>query len=164
MDDRRRARTSERFEQRCAYCDVHEDDAGATLTIDHHRPRAHDGDDEDDNLVYACPRCNDHKGSYWHEHDPPHVRLLHPLRDALADHLREEEDGRVLGITEEGIFFIRRLQLNRTQLVAYRRGLRARQKLREELAAALQLVHALEHRMNALDASIDDATDDLERD
>ncbi len=75
----------------------------------------------------------------------------------------EPEDGRVLGITEEGTFFIRRLRLNRTQLVAYRRGLRARQKLREELAAALELVHALEHRMNALDASIDAATDDLER-
>ncbi len=77
--------------------------------------------------------------------------------------MREEEDGRVLGITEEGTFFIQRLQLNRTQLVAYRRGLRARQKLREELAAALELVRALEQRMNALDASIDAATDDLER-
>jgi hypothetical protein len=159
----RRERARERFARRCAYCGVHEDDAGATLTLDHHRPRIHDGDDEGDNLVYACPRCNEHKGSYWHERDPPHVRLLHPGRDALAEHLREDDDGQMVGITAEGAFFVARLQLNRAQLVAYRQGLHLRQRLREELTAAREHVPALERRMNALDAVILAATDDLER-
>ncbi len=164
MDDRLRARARERFAQRCAYCGVHEDDAGATLTVDHHRPRACGGDDESDNLVYACARCNEHKGSYWHERDPPHVRLLHPGRDNLEAHLREDNDGRIAGVTPEGQFFVHRLQLNRPQLVAYRGALRARQKLREELTAAREQVRALEHRMNELGTAIDAAADDLEGD
>jgi hypothetical protein len=164
VDGLRRERARERFARRCAYCGVHEEDAGATLTIDHHQPRVHDGGDEDDNLVYACARCNEHKGSYWHQTDPPHVRLLHPGRDAIAAHLREDDDGRMLGTTTEGAFFVRKLRLNRPQLMAYRRGLRESQRLHEELAAALARVDALERRMNALDGAIEAATEDLERD
>jgi hypothetical protein len=161
LDDHLRARARERFAQRCAYCGVHEDDVGATLTVDHHRPRIRGGDEQSDNLVYACVRCNEHKGSYWHEHDPPHVRLLHPGRDSLPAHLREDDERRIIGVTPEGQFFVHRLRLNRPQLIAYRDGLRARERLREELAAALDHVRALEHRMNELGTVIDAAADDL---
>lgn len=164
MEERVRERVRERFARRCAYCGIHEDDAGATLTVDHHRPRACGGDDEDDNLVYACARCNDHKGVYWHEKHPPHVRLLHPGRDEVGAHLREGEDGRMIAITPEGQFFVRRLQLNRPQLVAYRSGRRATQKLREELAVALDHVRALEQRVNELGMAIDTAADRIEGD
>jgi hypothetical protein len=164
VDDRARERARERYGRRCAYCGVHEDDAGATLTLDHHRPRIHDGGEESENLVYACPRCNEHKGSYWHERDPPHVRLLHPGRDDLAAHVREDDDGRAVGITPERAFFIHRLQLNRAQLIAYRDGLRLRQTLRDELAAALDRVRALERRMTEQDTAIAVAADDLEGD
>jgi hypothetical protein len=77
----------------CGYCGVREDDAGAELTIDHYRPRSYGGAaaDDDENLVYCCSKCNAHKGAYWHETDPPHIRLLHPLHDNMAAHLLEAE-------------------------------------------------------------------------
>jgi len=164
VDDQLRERARERFAGRCAYCGVHEDDAGATLTVDHHRPRSRDGDEQSDNLVYACARCNEHKGSYWHEHDPPHVRLLHPARDDLAAHLREDDDGRIVALTSEGQFFIQRLRLNRPQLIAHRVGLGERRKLRAELAAVLEHARALEQRVNELGTDIDVAADELEND
>jgi hypothetical protein len=103
-------------------------------------------------------------GSYWHEHDPPHVRLLHPKHDDLAVHLREDDEGRIVGTTLEGEFFVHRLHLNRPQLIAYRRGLRERRLLREELAAAHDHMRALERRMEELSSAIDAAADDIERD
>jgi hypothetical protein len=164
LDALLRASTRERFGGRCGYCGVHEDDAGATLTVDHYRPRARRGDEQTDNLVYACVRCNEHKGSYWYEEDPPHTRLLHPGHDDLSAHLDEAVDGRMVGKTSEGRFFVHRLQLNRPQLVAYRCGLHIRQELSEELAAALARVTMLEQRMEELSAAIDVAADTIERD
>lgn len=46
----------------CGYCGVHEDNAGATLTIDHHRPRAYGGNDDDVNIIYCCPSAMPIKG------------------------------------------------------------------------------------------------------
>src|SRR5262249_50216332 len=150
--------------RRCGYCGVHEDDTGATLTLDHHQPRAHGGDDQSDNLVYACSRCNDHKGSYWHADTPPHVCLLHPGRDDLGAHLREDDDGSIAGTPREGAFFVARLHLNRPQLVAYRRAIRERRELSEQLASALDHMRALERRMNELGAEIDASVDEIEQD
>ncbi len=101
----------ERFNARCGYCGVHEDDAGATLTIDHHRPLARRGTDDATNLVYCCARCNEHKGGYWRERDPPYIRLLHPGHDDLTQHLCVMDDCRVAGVTVEGEFFVKRLRL-----------------------------------------------------
>lgn len=78
-------RLRDRFGGRCGYCGVLDEDTGATLTTDQHRPRSHGGDDEEINLVYCCPRCNDHKGSYWHEVDPPGIPLLHPSDNGARD-------------------------------------------------------------------------------
>jgi 5-methylcytosine-specific restriction endonuclease McrA len=60
---------------------INEIDAGSELEIDHFHPIMHGGDDEWDNLVYACPACNRNKASYWPSPDtPPHMLLLHPPR------------------------------------------------------------------------------------
>ncbi len=153
----------ERFAGRCAYCGVHENSVGATLTVDHHRPRARGGLDESENLVYACPRCNEHKGSYWHEIDPPHVQLLNPGRDDLSLHVREIEDGRLVGVTSDGVFFIDKLRLNRAPLVA----LRVRAKLiavrAAELDDARQRVRALEQRISELRAAVESTGDAIQR-
>jgi hypothetical protein len=163
MQDRLREQTRERFARRCAYCGVHEDDVGATLTVDHHRPRARGGADDIDNLVYACPRCNDHKGAYWHEKDPPHVPLLHPGRDDMAKHLREENGGRMIATSPAGQFFLDRLSLNRPPLVAYRRAAHDRRELHEQLENSMRRARELERRVNDLGRTIDAAADDLER-
>lgn len=163
MGDELRAQIRERFRARCAYCEVHEDAVGATLTVDHHRPRAHGGTDEVENLVYCCSRCNEHKGAYWYEHDPPHVRLLHPGQDDLAQHLCESDDGQVAGLTAEGEFFAQRLRLNRPQLVAYRRARRVEGKLTAELTASRLRVEELERAVVDLRAALESIADEIER-
>ena len=52
------------YGQRCGYCGITETDAGGELTIDHYRPVAAGGNDSDDNLVYACFRCNQYCGRF----------------------------------------------------------------------------------------------------
>ena len=56
MDEQRREKVRERYNAKCGYCEVHETDTGATLTIDHHRPLAYGGTENDENLVYCCPQ------------------------------------------------------------------------------------------------------------
>jgi hypothetical protein len=82
----------------------------------------------------------------------------------LDDQLDEGADGRLVGKTPEGLFFLHRLKLNRPPLVAHRRGLRVRQELATELAVALTRVSLLERRMEELSAAIDIAADTIERD
>lgn len=144
MADSLRAQVRDLYNARCSYCGVHEDAAGATLTVDHHRPRAQGGTDDLENLLYSCVRCNEHKGTYWHERDPPHVRLLHPGQDYLDDHLEERPDARIVGLTREGEFFIRRLRLNRPQLVAYRRWRLLELRMMAELTATYRHAEELE--------------------
>jgi hypothetical protein len=111
--------------------------------------------------VYACPRCNEHKGSYWHD-DPPHVRLLHPGVEDLTLHLRQGEDGRLAGVTPEGAFFIEKLRLNRAPLVAHRLRVRAGAARDAELDAARERVRNLEGRIADLRATVE-LTGDLIR-
>ena len=156
-------RVSQRYAGRCGYCGVAEEDVGATLTEDHHRPRIRGGSDADENIVYCCPRCNEHKGSYWHETNPPHIPLLHPLRDDLTAHLFERGDGRLDGLTPEGIFFIERLRLNRPPLVGYRFRQRSHIELRTEVLSLRQRIADLQQRMADLDSALDGAAREIDR-
>src|SRR5436190_20892321 len=111
--DREALRT--RYGLRCGYCDTHENEAGAELTVDHFQPRSQGGTDDPDNLVYCCHACNEFKADHCRPDSPR--RLLHPQRDELLIHLRLAEDGTWVGLTETGVFHIRRLRLNRPALV-----------------------------------------------
>lgn len=98
-----------RYGFRCGYCGVSEADSGGELTVDHHRPVSAKGGDEDENLVYACVRCNLYKSDFFPTaEDFAHGwRVLHPLRDDLAAHLREDPAShRLLALTEMGRFHI----------------------------------------------------------
>ena len=53
------------------------------------------------------------------------------MRDNLAKHVREGDDGRLVPLTETGHFHIERLQLNRPQLVLQRQRNRELQALRQ---------------------------------
>ena len=117
----KRAIVRQAFGYRCAYCGVHENEVGSELELDHFHPRAAGGANELDNLVYCCPACNRIKGDFWPVH-PTANRLLHPLRDVLADHIREEADGHLFALTETGAFHVERLRLNRPPLIAQRQA------------------------------------------
>jgi 5-methylcytosine-specific restriction endonuclease McrA len=100
----------QRYTFRCGYCGVSEAEVGGELTVDHFRPVAAGGDDSDENLVYACARCNQYKGALLPDAtELTHGRrLLHPLQDDCAEHLREDEaTGRLEGLTATGRFHIR---------------------------------------------------------
>jgi hypothetical protein len=130
-----------RYGGRCGYCGVSEENTGGEQTVDHHIPVTAGGDDGDDNLVYACFRCNLFKADF-HPTDADRAKghvLLHPLRDNVQDHLRlDESTGRLEPITETGRFHIALLHLNRPALVAYRLRQRHMKMLeeREELLEA----------------------------
>ena len=144
-----------RYQYACGYCGVTEVDVGGGLTVDHHRPRSAGGGDDEDNLVYACARCNQYKGDFWPASDgvAPQQRVLHPQLDDLAVHLVEDErTGHLQGLSETGRFHITLLRLNRPQLVAHRlarklqRILGEKQHLLEQQNADLgKTIEAQEH-------------------
>jgi len=142
----------QRFQFRCGYCGVSEREVGAKLTVDHFQPRSQGGLDEPGNWVYCCHACNEFKGNCW-QPSSPH-RILHPLRDDLATHLVEQDDGTLHALSETGTFHIETLHLNRLQLVAYRcerRRLEAAQQTRGRLLERLQ---NLEEQLKSLTAQL----------
>lgn len=113
-----RQSVSRRYAFRCGYCGIRENDLGSELTLDHFQPRAHGGNNDLDNLVYCCHPCNEFKSDYWQTE--PNSCLLHPLLDTMAEHVREQEDGTLVALTERGENHIQQLHLNRPRLIAHR--------------------------------------------
>lgn len=113
----------ERFEYSCGYCGVSEIDSGGELTIDHFVPVSAGGSDNEENLVYACFRCNVYKTDFspTEAHIAAEQRVLHPLRDPLDSHYSLDTDtGELAALTPTGTFHISLLQLNRPQLKSLR--------------------------------------------
>lgn len=140
---------------RCGYCGAHEDEVGCELEVDHFIPRAAGGGDDISNLVYCCPACNRIKSDF--SSVDAIRRLLHPLQDDLSTHLPENDDGRLVALTEIGAFHIKRLRLNRPQLIAARlnrlENLRMRQEiveLREQLNQANERVDEIEEELQRI--------------
>ena len=141
----------------CGYCGVSETDAGGELTIDHFRPVSAGGDDSDENLIYACVRCNQHKGALLPETTDfaQERRLLHPLRDDFAAHIWEDEiTGRLEGLTATGRFHIEALRLNRPALIVNRQRRNLTALLEARLAQALAENAALSERLARRDLYI----------
>ncbi len=109
----------ERAHFACEYCGVSEIDTGGELTIDHYRPQRHAGADTEDNLLYACQRCNLYKGDYWPSDDPEPM-LWNPRREPRDSNMLALADGSLYPLTATGSFTIQRLRLNRPPLVAHR--------------------------------------------
>lgn len=163
IDASQRERTRQRYAYSCGYCGVHESDVGATLTVDHHHPIAHGGANDDENLVYCCHRCNEHKGVYWHEVQVPYIRLLHPFEDNLTLHLREQPNSQFIGKTSEGRFYIQRLRLNRPQLIAYRHRKSMDQKRQDEIKSLRQQIHNLQQELVQLNSSLQEILTEINR-
>lgn len=118
--------------------------------MDHFRPVSAGGDHSDENLVYACVRCNQYKGALLPEATDvaQERRLLHPLRDDLPAHIREDEStGRLEGLTAAGRFHIVALRLNRPALIVHRQRRYLAVLLEARLEQALTENKVLRERM-----------------
>jgi 5-methylcytosine-specific restriction endonuclease McrA len=58
-----RQQIAERAGYRCEYCRVREEDSFLPFEIDHIVSLKHGGGNEDGNLAFACPHCNQYKGT-----------------------------------------------------------------------------------------------------
>ncbi|MCB0108495.1 MAG: HNH endonuclease [Caldilineaceae bacterium] len=119
----------------CGYCGTTETTSGGEMTVDHYMPRAVGGDDELDNLVYACWKCNQYKHDFWPSQDDiaHQRRILHPLLDDLAVHLhKNEQTGQLEALSETGHFHITTLRLNRPQLIRHRLSQQLQKMLQEK--------------------------------
>jgi hypothetical protein len=114
---------AERARQSCEYCLLHEDDAYFSHQIDHIISRKHGGLSEEDNLAYACLRCNAWKGSDIGSLDyrtGEVVALFHPRRQKWSMHFALR--GFVIEpLTPHGEVTASLLKLNMDKRVAERR-------------------------------------------
>ncbi len=120
-----RQKLRERARFACEYCEVSEIETGGELTVDHFKPLSKNGDDEAENLVYCCFRCNLYKGDYCAEDK----QLFNPRTDKRDEHFWLSESGKLFALTETGEFTIKLLRLNRQPLITKRE--QAFQKLEE---------------------------------
>lgn len=138
----------------CEFCGITETDAGNRLTIDHFHPGRYGGDDNSDNLIYACFPCNQYKKDYW-PNTPEAISLWNPRQEAFTHHFLELNDGTLTSLTPVGTFTIRRLRLNRHQLVQHRLHKRQQQEIvrvlqqyREQVGLLEQLNQELSRQIN----------------
>lgn len=141
-----------RFGFACGYCGVNEASAGAELTVDHFRPLSRGGTDDLENLVYACPACNQFKGDYWFAEGDS--ALLHPLTSDFSEHSVERNDVTLAARSLRGLRHIEVLHLNRPELIAYRLAVRARTEERRLIDALEQALSEAETRLEALERQL----------
>jgi hypothetical protein len=120
----------------CEFCGVSEINSGNPLTIDHFCPRSKGGSDDLENLIYACPACNQYKQDYWPRTGTAST-LWNPRQEPASQHFLEQADGQLTPLTATGEFTINRLRLNRSQLVAARQQ-RNQQQQAERLLQSYQ--------------------------
>lgn len=156
----------QRYNFCCGYCGVSETDAGGDLTVDHFHPASAGGSDQIDNLVYACVRCNQYKGVLLPEATDmaQERRLLHPLRDTMRAHIREDEPtSRLAALTPTGAFHITSLRLNRPALIANRQRRHLVALLQARLEQALSENQDMQDRMDRRDRYVITLEERLDR-
>jgi HNH endonuclease len=141
-----REQVRQRAQYACEFCGVTEIDVGGMLTIDHFQPRTKAGSDTLENLVYACIACNQYKQDYWPRTEIAPI-LWNPRQESASQHFVEQEDGQLTALTPIGVFTIKRLRLNRSQLIAARQK-RQQQLQVERLLRRYQELTVLQSRIN----------------
>jgi HNH endonuclease len=141
-----REQVRRRAQYACEFCGTTEIDAGGMLTIDHFQPRAKAGSDTLENLSYACIACNQYKQDYWPQAETAPA-LWNPRQESASQHFVEQEDGQLTALTPTGTFTIKRLRLNRSQLIAARQR-RQQQSQVERLLQRYQELMTVQAQIN----------------
>jgi hypothetical protein len=120
----------------CEYCRFPEAEGNLPYTLDHIVARQHLGTDAADNLAFACPFCNLHKGTNLTGIDPDTgtvVRLFNPRADPWSTHFRWD-NFTIVPLTPTGRATVVVLALNHERQLARRRELlKSGWLLREDL-------------------------------
>lgn len=115
------------FNDRCGYCDAHDDVLWARghYHIDHFAPHSKFPDLKAtyENLVYSCPFCNRAKSNKWHGddamvHNDGLRGFVDPCSADFDEHLSRSEEGRIVALTDLGrhVLIELKLQLARHQM------------------------------------------------
>lgn len=117
-----RLKVIERADFRCEYCKIHQDDMFISFEIDHIVAQKHGGGDEIENLAYACPHCNQHKGTdmvtFIDDYNDV-VRLFNPRIDDWKEHF-ESIAGEIYSESKIGKATIKLLKMNDVDLIILR--------------------------------------------
>ena len=95
---------SERAQEKCEYCGLHQNVSICLHEVDHIIARKHGGQTAAENLALACLPCNRHKDSDLTTFDPVSneiVALFNPRSQTWADHF-SLESAHIVGITATG--------------------------------------------------------------
>lgn len=121
-----RQQVIERAKYRCEYCLIPEQFLATYFHVDHVRSLKHGGNSDFDNLVYACPHCNQHKGSdvgtFADDDGEILIRFFNPRRDTWINHF-EAVEGEIVAISAIGQATVTILNFNQPERLILRREL-----------------------------------------
>ena len=118
-----RKEVANRANQKCEYCLMPEEFSFLPFHIDHIVSQKHGGGNEIENLAYACPHCNQNKGSdltTFLENYQDLERLFNPRLDQWKDHF-EAIEGEIQANTRIGQATLKLLRLNEPERLTIRR-------------------------------------------
>jgi 5-methylcytosine-specific restriction endonuclease McrA len=105
---------------RCEYCQIHSDDMFLSFEIDHVIPIKHGGTNAIENLAFACPHCNQHKGSdFATVLGDEIVRLFNPRIDQWSKHF-ETANGEIFPKSRIGEASLKIFRFNQPDLLILR--------------------------------------------
>jgi len=121
-----RRQIAERAGFRCEYCLVPERFLATVFHVDHVRSLKHGGSTTFHNLAYACPHCNQNKGSdvatFVDEEGEETIRIYNPRKDNWQNHF-EQDQGMILAKTPIGKATIGLLEMNQPDRLIFRQAL-----------------------------------------
>ena len=121
IPDKIRDFVAKRANFRCEYCQIHNSDMFLAFEIDHIIPIKHEGKNDIENLAYACPHCNQHKGTDFATITKGDIiPLYNPRKELWQDHF-ETENGEIIPKTQIGEATIKIFKFNKPDLLILRR-------------------------------------------
>ncbi len=129
MNARQKADVKAQAHGCCEYCWSQEEYSPDPFSVEHIIPLSRGGNDDLDNLAFACQGCNNRKYVNTQAIDPSSgelASLFHPRQDHWSAHFAWNDDYTLMiGVSATGRATVARLDLNRKGLVNLRRVLRA---------------------------------------
>lgn len=100
-----RKQTAERANHSCEYCLIPEQVSFFSYQIEHIISLKHKGSSDFENLAFACPICNRHKGSDLGTNvgSPPILtRFFNPRTDLWSEHFELKKTGKIIPVSNIG--------------------------------------------------------------